>query len=89
MKNTYAVAFVNGEIVDMKMLTTERGKHLAHIQVENADGRTSVLIPEKIFRKTESQLKSSFSARTPILIEGTMERSKAQNTLIAERVAKI
>lgn len=54
------VAHVTGEVVDFKELTTESGKKLAHLQIENADGRTWVLVPAKVYRRAEGLIERGF-----------------------------
>lgn len=82
-------AHVTGEVVDFKELTTESGKKLAHLQIENADGRTWVLVPPKVYRRAEGLLESSFSTRTPVTIEGAVQQAQSQARFVAERINEL
>lgn len=86
MKTKLATA--RGRITDWKTLTTEKGKTLAHLQIQDTESRLSwILVPASSFKKWESRLEEAFRLGTDIEVDGKREDLGTQVRLLAEQIS--
>lgn len=87
-QNEKALSSAYGKIIDLKVLETEKGKTLAHLQIQDEDRRISnVLIPSKVYTKWNPLILETFKDGGEIEFRGSIDDQGTQVLLIAEQVA--
>lgn len=77
-----------GRITDFKVLETEKGKMLAHLQIQDDEQRVSnVLVPASVLKKWKPMITKAFEVGEEIEVRGSMNDLGTQVLLMAERVS--
>lgn len=82
------VASAQGKITDWKLLETEKGKTLAHLQIQDDEQRvSSILVPGPAYKKWKTFLDEAYRQGQEIEIRGKIEDLGTHVLLVAEQVS--
>jgi DNA polymerase III alpha subunit len=85
MKNAFSSA--SGKITDYKLLETEKGKQLAHLQISDEHCRVSwVLVPAPVYKRAKSLIEKVYIEGHELEIQGKNEDAGSHIRLIAEQI---
>jgi hypothetical protein len=80
-------AKASGKLIDYKVFLTEKGKKLAHLQLEDERRRVSwVLVPAHLFKKAEERVEAAFALQQEIAAVGTTEELGTGPRLVASEL---